>query len=100
MPYQPLQAEFHIRGEAAKAEIQRAGKRYGYALLVNLSRPTSATAAIVASTREELNAARRSLEDAQAGFLAFTAYDVVENRRGFDIDLQDLRDATRGDPKR
>lgn len=90
MPFQPLQAEFAVRGETAKAEIQRAGKRYGYALLMNLARPTSETAEMVSSTREELIAARRSLEDAQAAFLAYAAYDHVTNKLGFDSDLEDL----------
>lgn len=90
MPFEPLQAEFHLRGEAAKREIERAGKRYGYALLVELVHHTDATRRLVASTRDELHAARRALEDAQAAFLAFAAYDLVTNKRGFDPDLVDL----------
>ena len=93
MTLQPLQHEFQARGEAAKREIQRAGKRYGYALLMDLTRHNETTAAIVASTRKELEAARRSLDDAQAAFLAFAAYDLITNKRGFDDDLMDLAKA-------
>jgi len=93
MPFQPLEAEFHLRGEAAKAQIRRAGKRYGFALLVDLTRHNEATASMVVSTRNDLEAARRSLDDAQAAFLAFTAFDAITNKRGFDADLMDLANA-------